>query len=289
MRVLLVCLAGFATFASPASPQVAYRATAIPASNDEASSFPRGFQPLGNRLLFSATRFASSFEPTVVLWSTDGTPTGTEELGPLCENSCSALNESSPPLAVRGALAFWSLPISSNNDRCANINLQATLFRTDGTSAGTFPLSSCELAVIANPVGPFGGRYVFTASRDFGAYGIWSTDGTPEGTRELLIPGSGLISQLVAVGSRAIFLSFADDGRTEVWQSDGTLAQTRRLFDLPGLQIAGPRLFGALGNRVLFEATTSSVASCGRATVRSQERFPSPISTMAAPGSKAVC
>jgi ELWxxDGT repeat protein len=109
------------------------------------------------------------------------------------------------------------------------------LYRSDGTAAGTRPLTG------AGEIGPpasfldFGGETFFVGTEDDGS--VWKTDGTPEGTRKLTLPGSPVqsILELAPHGGRLYFvgLDFPDPenyrGVPTLFRSDGTTAGTVRL------------------------------------------------------------
>jgi ELWxxDGT repeat protein len=95
----------------------------------------------------------------------------------------------------------------------------------------------------ATGVMSLGARAVFTAAMGGGRVGLWSTDGTPTGTVQLL--GFGASDATLAsvtpdraltvrVGNDAIFAANSPAHGLEVWASDGTIAGTRRLTDFAG-------------------------------------------------------
>ena len=90
---------------------------------------------------------------------------------------------------------------------------------------------------------------------DFNGYGLWSTDGTPEGTKAL-IPSTAVHEPSVPVrfGDEAAFPLFLPgpngfDYQMQLWLTDGTPEGTRKQLDLPGqtemygLTSAGGRLW----------------------------------------------
>lgn len=163
-------------------------------------------------------------------------------------------------------LTFFEVDIPSETGR------HYSLWRTDGTAAGTFKLMDlAELSgQIANCTVFFKGRWYFTA--DDGVHGMepWSTDGTPEGTRLLadLMPGptgsfSGFSAEhLLCSGGYFVFkdrLYFGADSPWGhvLWSSDGTPQGTailanpaRNLENLP----CWPAAYAAVGDTLYFSA-----------------------------------
>src|SRR5205085_6526829 len=123
------------------------------------------------------------------------------------------------------------------------------LWRSDGTSAGTFPLS--ETVTLSNPI-PFKGVVYLTGCGTSGC-DLWKTDGSAAGTilvKDLAAAG-GSLQQVLAAGSRLFFTAGDSAGGVALWSSDGTAAGTVRLqafghgtADL--LAAAGDRLFFSL-------------------------------------------
>jgi ELWxxDGT repeat protein len=146
----------------------------------------------------------------------------------------------------------------------------AGLWSSDGTSsvleaeglAGSLLASLGERLIISNPEGlwagtlrigpaaePAGAWTVFQGRLAYSAYsgGLWTTDGTPEGT-EPLRPDIPLVSAFAPLGDRLLFITRLPGA--PLWETDGTAAGTRRVRDLaPGwigqweLLAAGPRVF----------------------------------------------
>jgi ELWxxDGT repeat protein len=89
---------------------------------------------------------------------------------------------------------------------------------------------------------------------------LWTTDGTPDGTRLLKtfvqpfeFPRHP--ARLSAVGSRLYFTGYDPDHGAELWSSDGTVAGTGLVADLrPGPEPSEPGLLVAGGFRAFFTA-----------------------------------
>jgi ELWxxDGT repeat protein len=114
------------------------------------------------------------------------------------------------------------------------------LWRTDGTSAGTFPIVE-NVAVRNIAAAPALGLVVFAGEDDVAGLEPWVTDGTPGGTVRLADINPGIASstgknyfafRFTVSGSRIYFP--ADDGvaGTELWTSDGTPGGTQQVDEL---------------------------------------------------------
>jgi ELWxxDGT repeat protein len=154
------------------------------------------------------------------------------------------------------------------------------LWSSDGTPAGTQPLSDQPFADMALALTPVGDRLFFIT--DDGVHGreLWVSDGTPAGTRMVVDiapggsadePASGICGdssfegvRMYAYGERLVFA--ADDGvhGCEPWLSDGTAAGTRMIADLnPGsagslnwpTEWFSTRAVVILGEQLIFPAT----------------------------------
>jgi ELWxxDGT repeat protein len=166
----------------------------------------------------------------------------------------------------------------------------AELYRSDGTSAGTFALVPVASPVLEH-VGQIvvaGGLGYFIGNTGAGQTSLWETDGTAAGT-QLVAPntagptgglgsvlelginsstGNGGGDMLAAPSGRLFFA--ADDGKTglELWSTDGTAAGTAEVRDVNATTASSsPTNFTTFGGRVLFDAgaTLSLYTSDGTA------------------------
>ncbi|MEA2559341.1 MAG: hypothetical protein QOH06_845 [Acidobacteriota bacterium] len=172
---------------------------------------------------------------------TDGTPQGTFSL---------------QPLAIRFANSHGNLMFFT----CAVAPGDLGLCRSDGTAAGTFPITqglslALDSGAVELPVTlsiPERGLELFSAgprseSTDFE---LWATDGTPEGTRlveDINPEGASNPRWMTALAGRLFFLADTPQGR-ELWRSDGTPEGTERVQDFhePGTGISLVAAGGAL-------------------------------------------
>ncbi len=211
---------------------------------------PPRFLRLGGQLLFAESG---------ILWKSDGTPEGTLPL-----TAAGARTQRILDLAeIGGRAVFMGLTFADENDYAGT----PTLYRTDGTVAGTVPVRTFVLDGTVNPglyfaepqFTPLGGSLFFVAADAGQGTELWKTDGTTAGTALVSDvdpgPGSSRITGLTAAGGRLYFA--ADDGEhgIEPWTSDGTAAGTRRLGDLAaGPPSSSPRELAVAAGALYFSA-----------------------------------
>ena len=236
------------------------------------SNLPGRVVAAGGAMYFGGYDLASGAE----MWRSDGTAAGTAMLADV--NRDTRPSSPSAVASVNGRTLFAA------NDRVHGTEL----WTTDGTAAGT------RLLVDLNP-GPAAG--VFNTSRPVnavhtrtvpgtvwngclyfngnnGMHGseLWSTDGTPEGTRMVkdVQPGnfSGFPSNLTPFPGRLYFTAYDAVHGTELWSTDGTESGTAIVKDLVAggssssigqLRVAGDTLFfsandGVHGPSELFKS-----------------------------------
>jgi LPXTG-motif cell wall-anchored protein len=188
------------------------------------------------------------------LWVTDGTSANTIKLTSRCANQGNPDPQSFT--AVDNGLLV----------RLNDCVYGHKWWRTDGTVAGTARLdpSYNPLTTQWGDVGPFliGGKYYFTATSPETGNELWTTDGSPSGTRvlkDINTAESGSDSSIgIKLGNKWIFT--ANDGihGYELWVSDGTVAGTSMLLDInTGAESSGnssPQKLVLAGNKVFFRA-----------------------------------
>lgn len=205
---------------------------------------PRQFFSFRGKLLF----FANDTDYGPALWSSDGTSQGTSLLGVLCP-SCGE-----PQLmGATSTVAFYAVYLDNGEP-----GRLLTIWRTDGTPAGTYPVTGTLRA----PVHPQGfrsvvgvGRAYFTACTPEQGCEIWSSDGTPEGTGPVTDrvpgPGSFVAYEMVALGEQAYVLG-RGIGSTGLWRVDAASRAITRVRPLRAEP--RPRLLTVLGERLFFVA-----------------------------------
>lgn len=231
--------------AAPAAAITPYRVADIDPVTQSFGSFPVDFAAVSGRAIFGTLAGSG-------VWSTDGTAGGTNRI---------AAGRFSFTVARSGTTIFFTTFEFDEDGPTLK-----RLWATDGTSAGTV-----ELAEGSNPAFGTGfaavpgtRRLFFSFDDSIHGHELWTTDGSVEGTRQVLDlrpgPESGVrgdFTTLTVFRGKAYFS--ADDGRgPALWVSDGTAVGTRRIFGFggPGQGAAGPFSFAALGDRLLFFAGT---------------------------------
>ncbi|PTL54979.1 ELWxxDGT repeat protein [Paraconexibacter algicola] len=156
------------------------------------------------------------------LWTSDGTAAGTTLVKDINPDVGASNPES---LVVVGDKLFF----------LANDGTGVRLYVSNGTSGGTTTVTS----VAYNPTPDFGqGRallavpngVVFAAEGPTASGGLWFSDGTAAGTRQL--DPSGAPRAAVSFGDRVYFRTSTPSTGGEPWVSDGTTAGTRLVRDL---------------------------------------------------------
>ncbi len=191
--------------------------------------------PSGSSLYFSGNGY---------LWKSDGT--GTSQILDGFEGS-----QPQQLTAVPGGIAFYG---SSTEG--------LSLFRSDGTAAGTVRLHAFEAEAsrpVPMEVAAIGGRLFFSGWDAIHGYELWTSDGTAAGTAILrdLYPGwrSSLPHELIAAGGRLFFVAHDGAHGNELWQSDGTAAGTRLVQDLyPTADSSNPAQLTVAGDNLYFVA-----------------------------------
>ena len=197
------------------------------------SGYPKSIRALGSVVVFIANDPA---EYRDVLWRSDGTENGTVQIHV-------------PPWAtthIQYLTAAGSLAFFAGFDGTA----QRT-YRTDGTSAGTFPIGPFAYEYVAA-----GTRVFFIGDTDLEGWELWVSDGSVAGSRMVkdIYPGwpSGATSDLTPFGDRVLFTGFEDVIGLAPWISDGTEAGTVRLASVaPGSSPGGPA-YMVLGSTAVF-------------------------------------
>jgi ELWxxDGT repeat protein len=144
--------------------------------------------------------------------------------------------------------------------------LDGSLWRSDGTEAGTVPIAeaSPELTDLSLLYAPVIGGQVFFQGTD-GEHGseLWTSDGTEEGTHPVLDinlgPEGSTPILLTQVGARFSFITEDETHGHRLWVSDGTEEGTTLLHTLSDIgEHKGIRHLTAAGNTLFFSILDGS-------------------------------
>ncbi|MBL8897174.1 MAG: hypothetical protein JNM84_06080, partial [Planctomycetes bacterium] len=209
-----------------------------------ASSSFSALQVVGGRAYFPGYDPATGTE----VWVTDGTPAGTQLVIDLVPGG-GFFGGSSPWFvgALRGEVYFFATSPAGRS-----------LFRSNGTSAGTFavaPIANDGSYYAENWGTPIGSELWFKIVSGPSPRGLYRTDGTAPGTRLV----TTLDTQALAAVPTGVLLS-GDDGSPvgrELYHSDGTPGGTILLLDLvpaPVSLSSNPIPIGAFRGQALVYA-----------------------------------
>ncbi|HET8997333.1 MAG TPA: Hint domain-containing protein, partial [Acetobacteraceae bacterium] len=201
-----------------------------------------GMVQLGSQALFTATsaasgRVAGSFNE---LWVTDGTTANTQLVATLPDSPVGGTESGN--ISALTSLGSKALLVYTDSSGASSF------WVTDGTSAGTFALSS---TLVPDGIGAMTANgLLFTAG---GALGV--SDGTVAGTQILVAQSSNFTATdvMARLGNDVVFA--AGTGANELWITDGTVAGTSMIEALPaGSAIASMK---SDGSQVLFTYNTT--------------------------------
>ena len=218
----------------------------------EGVSYPPQFTRVGATVFF-VVQVSGEYG---ALWATDGTPAGTRKvLSPFWTGSTSGPQGL---IAFKGALYFFV-----DDGRVDEASW--SLWRSDGTAAGTVPIQSIGFHDEHWQIEPtiLGGELFFLMYTGQGRE-LWKTDGTAAGTRMVrdIFPGSASSwpAGLTAAGGKLYFS--AEDGLhgVELWESDGTEAGTRMVQDISPLSLSSYPAELTAANGFLFFRADDGIA-----------------------------
>ncbi len=190
-----------------------------PLHDGSISSSPTELTARRNELVFSATRDGRS-----ELWRSDGTTAGSRLLATLGRASDLPGQPAIGQPVVLGARMLFI------GDRQVDVDSQRQrLWSYDGHIV--MPLTTAQAV---DPLYRVGGRaFFFSAGASGGTGGLWTSDGTPSGTSEVMSFAAAACSRCdalaAAAGGRFVF-ALRDDPDNALWVSDGTAAGTRPIL-----------------------------------------------------------
>jgi len=214
-----------------------------------ADSSPSKFTTAGGLLYFIANDGIHGKE----LWRSDGTTAGTFLVKDICPGIDDGLYINAYPydssLYSAGGLVYFSA-------RTAPDSSHWSLWRSDGTAAGTFPLLAVNS--IVSKIIPIGGNLVFVPVTDGGTYQVWKSDGSIAGTVPIK-PGVKCQLNYAFPSGSGFYFGYSREGA--LWQSDGTPGGVYNVADFL-TPISGTNGFPTLpvmaGERICLVARSQS-------------------------------
>jgi ELWxxDGT repeat protein len=185
----------------------------------------------------------------VGLWVTDGTASGTKELTGIVGAATIGQGIGPPGLDPFDLTVFNGQIIFSGDDAHG----QTGLWETNGTASGTKELTGIAGAATTG-VGlepsfltVFNGHVLFNGLDSSSQFGLWETDGTASGTKELTgiagAAGTGLAPfDLTVLNGQVLFGGRDSSGQLGLWETDGTVAGTHELTGIAGALTKGSGL-----------------------------------------------
>jgi ELWxxDGT repeat protein len=180
---------------------------------------PANLVRVGNYLLFTATTSDTGCE----LWRIDLGTGAISQVQDIAPGAGSSIGQNSR-LASTGSFAIFTASVTGDSN--------ISVWRSDGTAAGTFQVSSVVPATNQNPIflgsGVPGTLLFFVPVGDGNE--LWATDGTVAGTVRIA-PVGALAATFLEAGGHYYFQS--GGSTAQFWRTDGTVNSTHLVTGLP--------------------------------------------------------
>lgn len=215
---------------------------------------PTDLTVLGEKLLFSALDNTHGRE----LWVSDGSPGGTslvKDINTIVSGSNTLSSSPNTFAELNGVLYFRAVDTTSTG---------VELWRTDGTSAGTYLLKDINPSGSSQPNGyrAWNGNLYFQATTGSSDTELYKTDGTSLGTVLVKDINNGTLpsspSNFTPLNGELWFAAEGNTGGRELWATDGTAANTRLIKDLRAGGASSPDWFTLFNNSLFFTADDGS-------------------------------
>lgn len=214
-------------------------------SQRDQSSSPDLFTRVGNKIYFRATFDYGEGRVSQSLWVTDGTNAGTRKIIELKGLSVGTGLESIREITAVDSLIYF---VGLRNDAY-------DIFRSDGTTEGTYPLRIArpsEGRVVRRLTGFKGKLYYFwtTYFDDGPQYFFVRSNNVTTELGEFVYP-----STLTPAGDYVYFTSRTEELGTELYRSDGTVAGTKLVKDIfRGAESSDPSQLTSYKDYLFFSA-----------------------------------
>jgi len=239
--------------------------------NGQLGLSPNDFTVFNGEVLFAGKNTAG----IPALWVTNGTASGTTEIGGLYNTGVSGADTAG--LVPSDLTVFGNEVLFSGADSTGGVGLWVT----NGTAGGTTEIGGSHnsgVSGVANSLQGLapesltvlGSEVLFTGEDVIGDRGLWVTNGTAAGTAEVGGTGNSGISgvntaglsgsDLTVFGSEALFAGVDTAGHDGLWVTNGTAHGTSELTGISGANIDGvqPTDLTVFGNEVLFNGVDTA-------------------------------
>lgn len=210
---------------------------------------PAGEPPAGFVSSRGRVVFAAQGDPRIGLepWASDGTDTGTVMLRDINTLLVTPPGTNAYEFGDAAGLLFFTTYAFPGFP-----NRTDSLWRSDGTDAGTFRLQTPELdSQVFGQLGAGDGIALF-GTTESGGPSLWRSDGTDAGTVRL---ASVACQDFFHWGAETYFAGSESSNGSELWHTDGTIAGTGLLADInPGSASSSPGGFTPVGANLFFHA-----------------------------------
>ncbi len=215
--------------------------------NPSGDSSPDLVHSSGGKVYFWADNGTAGREP----WVSDGTAGGTLLLADIDPGAGGSDYFPGSPWTTRNGVTLFRMTFPEDS-----------IWRTDGTVAGTFKLlTSVPATTLYASHDVFVGGYWYLSVISLTAAGqLWRSDGTVAGTTIVRTFSNGVSPDfLVEAGGQVVFRTVdMGTGATHLWQSDGSSAGTTQP---PGYDPTGKSILsvpGVVNNQVLLNIQTAA-------------------------------
>jgi large repetitive protein len=164
----------------------------------------------------------------LTLWGTDGTPGGTRRLGPPF-NFQTGLREGQ--VASVGARAVFAASTIYGGGEVQDLWFLDPAMKAPRRLRGC--PGGCPQPHVNASLVPFAGRLFFSGWDAAHGHELWTTDGTPQGTRLVKDLCPGICGGRPLAFRPALGRLFFEDAKNDLWATDGTAAGTVRIGPLP--------------------------------------------------------
>ena len=167
-------------------------------------------------------------EGILTLWGTDGTPGGTRRLGPPF-NFQIGLREGQ--VASVGARTVFAASTIYGGSEVQDLWFLDPALKAPRRLRGC--PGGCPRPHVNASLVPFAGRLFFSGWDAAHGHELWTTDGTPQGTRLVKDLCPGICDGRPAAFRPALGRLLFEDAKNDLWATDGTAAGTVRIGPLP--------------------------------------------------------